>query len=107
MRRRRLDRRGQEGGSGRGGTKSPLALVRRSQDRRNHGLRPVCELIFPRSPKPAPDAKRRAEGAPNIPDKEGGSGRGDEVPPCIRRGGFRKGGDEVPPCTRQKIPGSP
>src|ERR1041385_5075962 len=69
-----------------GRTKPPLPLVKRSQGRRNHGLRPVCELIFPRPQKPAPDAKRCAKGAPNIPEKEGGSGRGDEVPPCMAEG---------------------
>src|SRR2546430_3210553 len=73
-----------EGGSGRG-DEVPPCTRKRSQGRRNHGLRPVCELIFPRPQESAPGAKRSAGGAPNIPEKEGGSGRGDEVPPCTRK----------------------
>ena len=45
----------------------------------------MCESIFPTPQTRTPGAKRCAVGASNVPDKEGGSGRGDEVPTCSGR----------------------
>src|SRR6266513_1121511 len=63
------------------GTKSPHASWTASG--RKHGLRPVCELFNPEFPRAGSRPEGLGRGPSNIPDKEGGAGSGDEVPPCF------------------------
>src|SRR6266545_7780267 len=82
------------GGFRKGGACSPLAnhpLVAASK-----GFARVCEWPIPEIARPRSQTRSDAPKAPpNVPDKEGGSGRGDEVPTCIRRG-VLEGGTKSP-----------
>src|SRR5256885_964866 len=80
-----------EGGSGRGDEVPPSP---QNGGGRKHGLRPVCESVFPRPPGLASGAERRAEGAPNVPDKEGvpeGGTKSPLAPSRLRRRPGRSG----------------
>src|SRR6266496_1203893 len=60
--------------------RSPPPLVRRGVGVRNGSAEHVSCSI-PRSPRGGSRPEGLGRGPPNVPKREGGSGRGDEVPP--------------------------